>query len=79
MTQILTIRLTTHSESRMKERGITMVHIKKAFAFPDSTLKQSDGKIRIYKKYGRKTLRLVYMPSMYTKEKGVIVVTVLWE
>ena len=69
------IKLTNHASKRMRERGVTFAHIKKAFKNPFATLPTKDDKRRrIMAKIDNRTLDIIYVPQ----KKNVLIITVVW-
>lgn len=67
------IILSSHAKKRLIERGIKMQDIIDTIELPDYNITKSD-KIEAYKKIQDKTLKVVY-----TKDKYIKVITLIWK
>ena len=67
------IIFTNHAKKRMIERNIKLEEIKEAIDFPDYTIVKNN-KYEAYKKVDNKNLKVVY-----TKDKFIKVITLIWK
>jgi len=54
------IYFTKHAKLRIRERNISMVHIKQTIINPDNKQITFESRLLVRKKFGSKTLELVY-------------------
>jgi hypothetical protein len=65
-----------HFRERMIERGIDFDHVKSAIKDPDVDIGVFQGRIRVTKKVGEKTIEVVYYRNEFgNKKKEYIVIT----
>ena len=69
------IYYTVHAKERMSLRGITHDMVKNALRRPDKIGTGYDGKSLVFKKFGRKIIKIVFIK----KKTSYIIVSVIWE
>jgi hypothetical protein len=70
------LKLTSHFQLRMMERGINLDHIKRAIKEPDSTEDVFDGKLKSTKEIDGKTIEVIYFKEGFkSKEVTYILIT----
>lgn len=65
----MNLKLTRHFQERLSQRGIDFDHVKQAIKSPDKKEDAFDGKIRVQKKMGTKTVEVIYYKDAFRDKK----------
>jgi hypothetical protein len=63
------VKFTIHAQTRIEERKISASRVVEAIRNPSSTKSVYEGKIRVRKKFGKKTLEVVYFRDGFRDRK----------
>ena len=69
------IYYTVHAKARMVFRGITHEMVKNALAKPDKVGVGYEGKSLIFKKFGKKIMKVVFV----NKKSSQVIISVIWD
>ncbi|MHB8256614.1 MAG: DUF4258 domain-containing protein [Acidiferrobacterales bacterium] len=74
------LKFPLHFQDRMLERGIQVDHVKKAITNPDSKKKVFEGRLKVRKEIGSKTIVVVYYKDAFRDRKNeYIIITAYYE
>jgi hypothetical protein len=63
------VKFTVHAQTRIEERNIAASRVVETLRKPDSTKPSYEGKIKVRKKFGKKTLEVVYFKEGFRDRK----------
>ncbi|HCR52313.1 TPA: hypothetical protein DIV48_01525 [Candidatus Kaiserbacteria bacterium] len=69
------LRLTNHFQVRMQERNIQIEHVKKAIRDPDLKEAVFEGRTRVRKKIGSKTIVVVYWKDGFRDKSNEYIIS----
>ena len=70
MSKLPKLRLTTHAQMRLVERGIDISEVKQAIDNPDRRKADPYGGVKVLKKIGNRTLVVVYSAERFKDRKN---------
>lgn len=74
------LKLTKHFQERFSQRNINLDHVKMAISTPDSKKNVFEGRIKITKKIGNKTIEVVYCKEGFKdKQDEYLLITVYYK